>query len=280
MKKFILILTFIFLGLISFSQSVLQSPLCYGEPIRLFCNYPDGCSNPGATFHWENFSGSWSCDDRDIILWPPGTKYPRLPYDPLDVSTWPGTGQTYSQPDSLCYGEGYATDKFYLSLQFAPPPGGFYGGRVTIMLVKAVPTAVITSTPCVDNNGAIDLSVTGGKVPYSYLWSNGATTQDISLLYPATYTVTVTEGNGCKFPKSCIVGGSFTISETIIASRCGMPKSGQINLDVNCSPPNTYTYLWSDGNTNTIRYGLEAGTYTVTVTNQASFSLSKSYTIY
>ncbi len=45
------------------------------------------------------------------------------------------------------------------------------------------------------NNGAININVSGGTLPYTYLWSNGATTQDISGLNIGSYTVTVTGGN-------------------------------------------------------------------------------------
>ncbi len=48
------------------------------------------------------------------------------------------------------------------------------------------------------NNGSIDLSVSGGVSPYTYIWSNGANTQDIAILYAGIYTVTVSAANGCN----------------------------------------------------------------------------------
>ncbi|WBX74745.1 gliding motility-associated C-terminal domain-containing protein [Tenacibaculum pacificus] len=51
---------------------------------------------------------------------------------------------------------------------------------------------------CGGIDGGIDLSVTGGTGNYSYLWSNGAITQDINNLSTGLYTVTVTDANDCE----------------------------------------------------------------------------------
>ncbi|MGP8217270.1 MAG: T9SS type A sorting domain-containing protein [Bacteroidia bacterium] len=57
------------------------------------------------------------------------------------------------------------------------------------------------------NNGSIDISVTDGSLPYSYLWSNGATTQNISGLSSGLYNLTVTDGNGCKGTANTQISG-------------------------------------------------------------------------
>lgn len=49
-----------------------------------------------------------------------------------------------------------------------------------------------------EGQGAIDITVTGGVNPFSFLWSNGETTEDIANLTSGTYSVTATDANGCE----------------------------------------------------------------------------------
>jgi hypothetical protein len=65
----------------------------------------------------------------------------------------------------------------------------------------------LVTTPATNNNanGAIDLTVSGGLSPYTYLWSNGATTQDLTGLLAGTYTVNILDANDCKFTNTVTV---------------------------------------------------------------------------
>ncbi len=67
-------------------------------------------------------------------------------------------------------------------------------------------TPAITNTTCIASIGAIDITVSGGTEPYTYLWSNGATTEDLTDLAAGDYTVTVTDANGCETEQTFTVG--------------------------------------------------------------------------
>ncbi len=81
-------------------------------------------------------------------------------------------------------------------------------------------TVIVAATCPTSNDGSIDLTVTGGTPAYSYLWSNAATTQDITGLAPGNYTVTVTDNNGC------VKSGSWTVGQTL-------PVCGDISVTGN-----------------------------------------------
>lgn len=67
------------------------------------------------------------------------------------------------------------------------------------------------------NVGAIDLTVTGGILPYSFSWSNGATTEDINNLPAGTYTVAVIDANNCKKEITAEIKQACTATERISA---------------------------------------------------------------
>ena len=127
-------------------------------------------------------------------------------------------------------------------------------------------TTTVTNVNCNGaSTGAIDLTVSGGVTPYTYAWTNGATTQDISGLTAGIYTVTVTDANGCTKTTSATVteNSTLTASATATPVSCFGGSNGTVDLTVSggVSP---YTYLWSNNATTQDLSGLTAGTYTVT----------------
>lgn len=80
--------------------------------------------------------------------------------------------------------------------------------------IHEVPQTSLLITPQTSgNNGAIDLSVSGGLAPYSYLWSNNQTTQDLNGLSAGSYTVLVTDAHGCTSSETGIVQNQVGIIE-------------------------------------------------------------------
>ena len=65
-------------------------------------------------------------------------------------------------------------------------------------------TAVITDAEDLDS-GSIDITPTGGTPPYTFLWSNGSTSEDIDQLNIGEYTVTITDANGCEYVETYLV---------------------------------------------------------------------------
>jgi hypothetical protein len=89
------------------------------------------------------------------------------------------------------------------------------------IVITQIPEAVLTTTVVNEsapnaNNGSIDLSVSGGAGGNSYVWSNGATTQDLTALGAGTYSVTVTDIMGCTQTTSATVGTMVGTTETAL----------------------------------------------------------------
>ncbi|MBK9464979.1 MAG: DUF4082 domain-containing protein [Chitinophagaceae bacterium] len=143
---------------------------------------------------------------------------------------------------------------------------GCSNSSTTTIFVNSLPVVSATQVNVLCNggsNGSIDLSVTGGSGSYTYLWSNGAITQDISGLTPGTYTVIITASNGCT-PTGTT---SFTITEpaALVAAAshtnvlCNGDNSGTATIT---ATGGTAPYSGTGTFTN-----LTAGTYSYTVTD-------------
>lgn len=73
-------------------------------------------------------------------------------------------------------------------------------------------SATATMTPqSVGNNGSINLSPTGTHAPFTFLWSNGATTEDISGLVAGNYSVTITDALGCSYADTFMVASTVDV---------------------------------------------------------------------
>ena len=112
------------------------------------------------------------------------------------------------------------------------------------------------------------MSVAGGTSPYTYSWSNGSTTEDLSGLAAGTYDVTVTDANNCTATTSATVNepSALIILHSVQNVSCPGGDNGQVNLSVSGAFP-PFAYLWSNGETTSYNIGLTAGNYCVSITD-------------
>lgn len=173
------------------------------------------------------------------------------------------------------------------SLQDSPTFGGLDAGSYTFTVVDAlgceatVSSSISLELPpnvslntidaaCGQDDGEIQAVVTGGNPSYSYAWSvAGQTGAEITNLAPGTYTVTVTDQNGCEVIESATIGEiappTITVESTADAT-CG-DSNGEASISASGGTP-PYAYSWSVPNPNTASVSnLPEGTHFVTVTD-------------
>jgi gliding motility-associated-like protein len=129
-------------------------------------------------------------------------------------------------------------------------------------------TIGMTSSNCGLPNGSATVTPSGGVGPYTYLWSNGQTTQTAINLLSGPYTVTITSVGGCTTTNNIIVNNNGSPTANITGQTnvlCFGNSTGAMTVTpVGGIPP--YSYLWSNGQTTQTAINLPAGLYTVTVT--------------
>jgi hypothetical protein len=120
------------------------------------------------------------------------------------------------------------------------------------------------NTDCDQPNGSVSVNPSPPGA-YTYLWSNGATTQNQSNLPAGNYSVTISAGGSCERILSTQIGTDPfqpSVSFNTTPSTCG-GSDGAATVLVN--PPAQYNYNWSNGQTGSSVSGLAAGAYNVTV---------------
>ncbi len=142
---------------------------------------------------------------------------------------------------------------------------------------------VVTKISCSGlNDGSATVNPSYGSEPYTYLWSNGSTSQTVSNLSAGTYIVTVVGSNNCSLTQSVSLTQVPTLSAEIINIQdigCWGSNTGSATANpVNGTPP--YTYRWSNNKTTQIITDIPAGVYSVTITDNCGTKAIASATIY
>ncbi|HTA82037.1 MAG TPA: T9SS type A sorting domain-containing protein [Bacteroidia bacterium] len=150
------------------------------------------------------------------------------------------------------------------------------GGGCSIVksftITSPAPVALITGTTqagCGVSDGSASVTASGGTAPYSYAWSTAATSTSISSIAAGTYSVLVTDHNGCKDSIDASVSnasGPVATISSLVNVNCSTGVMGSISVsDSGGTTP--YTYLWSNGATTSSIDSLVAGNYNVVVTD-------------
>lgn len=128
----------------------------------------------------------------------------------------------------------------------------------------------VVQPSCGQFNGSINLTVSGGAIPYTFLWSDGTDSSALINLSAGTYISTVTDGNGCEAATTILLNDgvpmSLAFSHTDESCLLNDGSAG-VTVSGGISP---YTFLWNNGATTQNISGLSAGTYILTVTDAAN----------
>ncbi|WP_118976107.1 T9SS type B sorting domain-containing protein [Taibaiella koreensis] len=139
--------------------------------------------------------------------------------------------------------------ELYASANFTNNQPYYFTFGTTPMALNGVVGPVV----CQGNNGSVTLSPTGGTTPISYSWSSTPpqTSQDLNGVAPGTYTVTVTQGNGCTFSENYTITGN--------ASPVFLKVKDTANTL--CTSSNGLIEVNGVGGTPTYQYSIDGGTF-------------------
>ena len=215
-----------------------------------------------------------------------------LPCENQGVFTFTHSGTNPNNLDAINWYFPTGTSSTGTTASYPSPGSGsfqiievVYMGVCTDTLVQNIvlnPLPVLTGTATDVNcsiNGSVDITVTSGSSPWTYVWSNGATTEDLSSVSAGVYTVTTTESHGCQAVDTFVVGstGAIVVNYTTVPSTCSN-ANGSIVLTVSGGVM-PYMYNWSNGSTDSAIYNLAAGSYGVSVTDSTGCVYPLSVTI-
>jgi hypothetical protein len=131
------------------------------------------------------------------------------------------------------------------------------------------------------SNGSASVNATGGTSPYTYLWSNGATTASLSNLSAGTYNVTVTATGGCSSAGEVTITQPAKIDVATQAVPVSAPgaSDGAVNLELKSGGTAPFNYRWSNGADTKDLLNVPAGTYTVVVNDAVGCETNASETV-
>ncbi|MEA3495693.1 MAG: SprB repeat-containing protein, partial [Bacteroidota bacterium] len=117
------------------------------------------------------------------------------------------------------------------------------------------------------DDGFINTKISGGVLPYTYNWSNGEITKNITNLIADEYIFEITDSNQCTVIDSVKLtqpSGKLQVAIKSTDVLCFGDKSGKITIETN-GGTSPYSYTWSNGDSTANLNNLSAGTYTISI---------------
>ena len=138
-------------------------------------------------------------------------------------------------------------------------------GVPTPSIVSLMPTNVLCYS---GSTGSASLVVSGGTPLYTYSWSNGATTQNISNVQAGSYTVTVIDAGNCQATGTVVLTEptAIQINTISVEASCQNESTGSATISIAGGTPN-YSVTWGNGAMGVTVSQLAQGNYIVTVTD-------------
>jgi len=138
-------------------------------------------------------------------------------------------------------------------------------------------SGTVTDVECTgEDNGMINLAIAGGFEPYSFAWSNGATTQNINNLTAGGYTVTITDSKVCTYTQNFEVGTRSNLAVSIEVTKSAPNAEATATVSGGVEP---YTYEWCNGQDGPNGTGLEEGNCSLTVIDALGCTIVQNFEI-
>ena len=130
------------------------------------------------------------------------------------------------------------------------------------------------------SNGSIYLAPSGGIAPYTYLWSDSSTYDSLVGLAAGNYTVTVTDSAGSIVTQTITVNNPAGLAGNVVRVNpfCPGDTNGTATAHITGGAA-PYSYVWSNGATDSTASNLAPGNYTVTVTDNNGCTTTRNTTI-